>query len=311
MASQPADGVKPKSKDYRQVIDLLRFLAAMGIVMDHTMGWIYVGYPALGVFLILTSYFGVGSYQRSGGDHFWFSRAKRIIFPWLIWCAFYRIVWEVINNQPFQFLTDPFTLLVGPFIHLWFLPFAAVAMIFIPSIARDVVTPRNLLVASIILVPVAVALGLIHAKSGLAGWLLEASPLPQPVPQWAFSLPIFIWGALAAVAHKLGQSHITLASAAVASIALAAMDWDYASFQLIISAVIFEVCYRLTFKGDWMSKLAAYAFGIYLMHPFFVLVGYKLLGPDMSAYTGFLISFFGSWAATWVFKQLPYLRAIV
>jgi surface polysaccharide O-acyltransferase-like enzyme len=306
-----AETGKAKSRDYRQVIDLLRFLAAMGIVMDHTMGWVYVGYPALGLFLILTSYFAVGSYQRTGGDHFWTSRAQRILIPWLFWCAVYRVVWEFVSDAPFHVLTDPFTLLIGPSIHLWFLPFVAIALVLIPLIARDVATERQLIVASIVLVPLSVILGLIHAKAGLEGWLVAGSPMPQPVPQWAFSLPIFMWGALAAVAHRLGQTQITLLSAAVGSLGLAVLDWDYASFQLILCAVVFEICYRMTLKGDWMTHLASYAFGIYLMHPFFLLAGYKVFGAGMPAFTGFLVAFFGSWAATWVFKRVPVLRTVV
>ncbi|MFZ1468265.1 MAG: acyltransferase [Paracoccaceae bacterium] len=302
---------KAKRADYRRAIDLLRFLAAMGIVLDHTLAWGFIGYPALGLFLILTSYFSVGSYLRSGGANFWSARALRMAIPWLFWCAFYRVVWEVVSDEPFQLLSDPFTLLIGPSVHLWFLPFAMVALVFIPIIARDVATPGQLVVASLVLVPVSVALGLIHAKTGLEGWLIAGSPVPQPVPQWAYSLPIYIWGALAAVAHRLGLSRVTLAAAAVGSAIMLALDWNVASVQLILCAVVFELVWRLRWQGDWMTRLAGYAFGIYLMHPFMLLVGYKLFGSDMNHALGFAVAFFGSWAGTWVFKQLPVLKGMV
>jgi surface polysaccharide O-acyltransferase-like enzyme len=302
---------KPKSGDYRRAIDLLRFGAAVGIVLDHTLAWGFVGYPALGLFLILTSYFGIGSYRRSGGANFWSSRAARIAIPWLFWCAVYRLVWEVVSDAPFSIVTDPFTLLVGPSIHLWFLPFAMVALVVIPTIARDVETRQHLIVASIALVPLSVILGLIHAKSGLEGWQIAGSPIPQPVPQWAYSLPIYVWGALAAVAHRINAPQIPLIAAAVSSAVLLALDWDVASIQLILCAVVFEVFFRLPWKGEWMTKLAAYAFGIYLMHPFFLLVGYKVFGADMNAALGFAVAFFGSWAGTWLFKRLPVLKGMV
>jgi peptidoglycan/LPS O-acetylase OafA/YrhL len=317
--SMPGDATekaRAKGGDYRRAIDLLRFLAALGIVLDHTLAWSFVGYPALGLFLILTSYFGIGSYRRSvekgeGAGSFWISRAKRILIPWLFWCAVYRITYEVISDQPFHILSDPFTLLIGPSIHLWFLPFAAVALIVIPTIARDVVSRQNLIWASVLLVPFSIALGLIHAKSGIEGWQIAGSPIPQPVPQWAYSLPIYIWGALAAVAHRLGLPQITLAAAAVSSAILLALDWDIASIQLLLCAVVFEICYRLPWKGEWMTKLAAYAFGIYLMHPFFLLVAYKLFGADVDKTLSFAVAFFGSWAGTWVFKRLPVLKGMV
>lgn len=304
-------GTPRKAAEYRRAIDLLRFLAATGIVLDHALAWGFVGYPALGLFLILTSYFGVGSYRKSGGANFWSTRAKRILIPWLFWCVVYRLVWEVVSDEPFQILSNPFTLLIGPSIHLWFLPFAAVALIFIPAIARDVETKRNLVWACLALIPFSIALGLIHAKSGLDGWQVAGSPIPQPVPQWAFSLPIYIWGALAAVAHRLGMPGVTLATALVSSAIMLMLDWDVASVQLLLCAVVFEIFYRLPWKGEWMTVLAGYAFGIYLMHPFFLLVGYKLFGTDMAPGPGFAVAFFGAWAGTWVFKQLPVLKGMV
>lgn len=311
-------GVKARAKgaEYRRAIDLLRFLAAAGIVLDHALAWGFVGYPALGLFLILTSYFGVGSYRRSmtggaGAAGFWAARARRILIPWLFWCAFYRVVWEVVSDEPFHLLSNPFTLLIGPSIHLWFLPFAAVALIFIPAIARDVETGRQLAWASVALIPFSIALGLIHAKSGLEGWQIAGSPIPQPVPQWAFSLPIYIWGALAAVSHRLRAPGVTLGAAAVSSGIMLALDWDVASIQMLLCAVVFEIFYRLPWKGEWMTKLAGYAFGIYLMHPFFLLVGYKFFGAGMDKALGFGIAFFGAWAGTWAFKRLPVLKGMV
>ncbi|MDQ2066615.1 acyltransferase [Xinfangfangia sp. CPCC 101601] len=315
----PSSGPNPQpqpKREYRRVIDLLRFLAAVGIVLDHGMGWAVVGYPALGLFLILTAYFGVGSYRRAMGQEgqgggFWSNRAKRMLVPWLFWCAFYRLVWEVVSDEPFQLLSDPFTLLIGPSIHLWFLPFAALAMIFIPAIARDVERVPQLVLASVILVPLSIALGLIHAKSGLEGWLISDGPIVPPVPQWAFSLPIFIWGALAAVAHRLGRPEITLAAAFVSSAVLLALDWDVASIQLILCAVIFEIGYRLRWQGQWMTDLAGYAFGLYLLHPFFMLVGYKIFGADGGTAWPTAVALFGAWGATWLCKRLPVVKGML
>ena len=131
------------------------------------------------------------------------------------------------------------------------------------------------------------------------------------MPQWAFALPIYVWGALAAVSHRIGRPQITLAAAALSSAMMLALDWDVASGQLILCAVVFEVFYRLPWKGEWMTKLAGYAFGLYLMHPFFLLVAYKLFGADVDRGIGFAVAFFGAWAGTWVFKQLPVLKTLV
>lgn len=71
---------------------------------------------------------------------------------------------------------------------------------------------------------------------------------------------------------------------------------------MILCAVVFEIFSALPWKGAWMTRLAT-GFGIYLMHPFFLLVGYKFFGADMDKGLGFAIAFFGTSAATWVFKR--------
>ncbi len=298
-------------KEYRRGIDLLRLVAAIGIVADHTMGWFVVGYPALGVFLILTSYFSVGSYLRSGGQGFWAARAWRMALPWLFWCAVYRVAWEVVYAPEFRLLTDPFSLFVGPFVHLWFLPFAMIALLLIPAIAREVTTVAALRVACALLLVGSVALGLVHAKAGIVGWMFPDTAIPQPVPQWAFSLPIYLWGALAAVAHRLGQARLTLATAFLSSAILLALEWDMASYQLALSALIFEAVWRLRGRAPWMTAAAGAAFGIYLLHPAFALVGYKLIGAEAAPGAIFAVALAGAWGATLLLKRLPVLRAVV
>ena len=74
-------GAKP---GYNRALDLARFVAAFGIVWDHARApYADVGYTALALFLILASFLGMGSYERSGGPGFWAARAQRIALPWL------------------------------------------------------------------------------------------------------------------------------------------------------------------------------------------------------------------------------------
>jgi peptidoglycan/LPS O-acetylase OafA/YrhL len=297
---------------YRPAIDLLRFVAAVGIVADHTMQWFWAGYPALGLFLILTGWFGVQSYLKSGGEGFWAKRAVRIAVPWLFWCAVYRVVHDWVTDAPFALLSDPFSLLVGPSIHLWFLPFVLFALVLIPALARDVNSVLRLQIASAGLVFLTVALGLIHHQSGLGGWLITGGPVPQPVPQWAFSLPLFLWGGLAALAHRMGRPGITLAAAAVATAILWPLAPDQASLQPLLCALIFEAVLRLGTRGaSWMTAAAGYAFGLYLLHPLFALVGYKIFGASMPPEIGFLTACLGALAATAVLQRVPGLDRVV
>lgn len=204
----------PTAAGYRRSVDLARFLAAFGIVWDHARApYADIGYLALALFLVLTSYLAVGSYLRSDGRGFWLSRARRIVLPWLFWCAVFRVVHEVVSDAPFALLTEPGTLLIGPSIHLWFLPFVMLALVVIAPLCRWVTTKRALVLALAGLVVLSVPLGLLHAEVAPAAWFANGALFPQPLPQWFYSLPLFLWGALLALAQRQGMVWAAVAAA--------------------------------------------------------------------------------------------------
>lgn len=302
---------KPKT-EYRRSLDLARFVAAFGIVWDHARApYADVGYTALSLFLILASFLAMGSYERSGGPGFWASRAKRIVVPWLFWCLAFRIVHEVMSDEPFVLLSEPFSVLIGPSIHLWFLPFDMIALLLIPIFSTWIRSERELIMSCLLLVCVAIPLGWLHAQVGLEGWLYSMSKAPQPLPQWYFALPIFMYGAFAAAGHRLGKTFYPLAAAFVVSAALMVIQPGFASVQMFLAAVIFEALWRFKIVGTWPTKLASYAFGIYLMHPAFMLVAFKLFGADVDRSLAALFTFFAAWAGTWMFQRLPFLNRMV
>ena len=299
------DGPKP---GYKRSLDLARFVAAFGIVWDHARApYADVGYTALALFLVLASFLGMGSYERNGGPGFWIMRAKRIAIPWLFWCAVYRVIYEVVWDHPFALLSEPFTLLIGPSIHLWFLPFDIIALLLIPLLAQWLRTQRDLMTACLLLIAVALPLGWLHAQVGLAGWFISMGNAPQPLPQWYYSLPIFLYGALAAAGHRMGVVWMPLAAATVISAALFVAVPEFASVQMILAALVFEAVWRVTINGTWPTKLASYAFGIYLMHPAFMLVAFKLFGPDIDRTAAALFTFFAAWIGTAIFQRIPAL----
>ena len=302
-------GAKP---GYNRALDLARFVAAFGIVWDHARApYADVGYTALALFLILASFLGMGSFERSGGPGFWAARAKRIAVPWLFWCLVYRVVYEVVSDEPFALLSEPFSLLIGPSIHLWFLPFDMIALMAIPYLSRFVRTPRALAWGCDLLVAVALPLGWLHAQVGLAGWFFSFSQAPQPLPQWYYATPIFLYGALAAVGHRLGLVWMPVAAAAVVSAALFVATPEFASVQMILAALLFEAIWRVKITGTWPTRLASYAFGIYLMHPAFMLVAFKLFGPDVDRSFAAIFTLFTAWAATAMMQRMPFFARFV
>lgn len=291
-------------------LDLGRFIAAFGIVWAHAGApGAQAGYTALGLFLVLSGYLAVGSYLRAPGPGFWATRARRILVPWLIWCAIFRLLYEGVGDHPFRLLTDPFSLLIGPAIHLWFLPAAMLALVFVPALAQQIQSRAGLIRAMAALVVVSAGLGMVHLSTGP----LQGIALPAPFPQWAFALPIYLWGVLHALALRRGAGWITLCGAVLASGVTWALAPDLGSVQMALSALAFEILRRLSPQGAagraclWLGQQA---FGIYLMHPIFTLVAYKLFGPDLARADLAIFSFLGAFAATAALHRLRLGRIV-
>jgi len=320
-----------KAKDYRRGIDLLRFVAAFGIVWDHARApYADFGYTALAVFLIMTSFFAVGSYDRAvargQAEGFWLARAKRILVPWLFWCVFYKGVqyWVADDPASVPILAGWSNLMLGSWIHLWFLPFVMLALMFVPPIARVVKTPVAMYGLAVVVIGVSMATGWLHRNSG---W-------PEPWPQWWFSIPLFLYGVMVALGRRYGMVWLPIATALVASVATVAVEPGFAAFlgslqegaprlstevvgpgfaaiQMIVAALVLQAAWGLRIAGDWPTKLAGYAFGIYLLHPFFMLVAFKLFGTGVDRSMAALFTFFAAWLATWVLQRLPVVRGMV
>lgn len=325
-----AGAVKPVAADYNRTIDLVRFVAALGIVYDHARApFADIGYLSLALFLMLTSYFAVGSYDRLAARGqaagFWAARAQRILVPWLAWCVFYKALqyYMADDARAVPLISDWSSLLLGSWIHLWFLPFVMIALAIVPMVARDVRGPGAMYAFAAVLVVV----------SALCGWLHRHLGWPEPWPQWWFSIPLFLFGLFVALARRNGMAWLPLVTAFVASVATVAVEPGFGAFvaefsaparlsthvsgpgfasvQMILAAVVFEVAWRVRIAGTWPTWLAGFAFGIYVLHPFFMLVAFKLFGAGVDRVWAALFTMAAAWAATAVMLRVRGLRAIV
>lgn len=284
---------------YRRGLDIGRITAAFFIVWDHAHapGW-QIGYLALALFLFLTSFLAVQSYERRPGPGFWRKRAVRLLMPWLFWCAFYRVIYEILSDAPFQWLSDPYSLITGPYFHLWFLPFTAVWLVLIPPMSRLIQSQTALAAAMILLVAVSVPLGTVHA--GMAFEL--------PVVQWAFSLPLFLLGGFHAIALRLGAGWMSWVAATAISAVLVALYGEFWGAQALLALIVFEVLWRLPIKATWPTFAAGYAFGVYLLHPFFMLVAYKVFGVEVNPIPAALFTFACTLVATEIIHRTPFFN---
>ncbi len=293
--------------EHRQSLDLLRFIAAFGVVVAHALAsprdW--VGHLSLAVFLILTAFLAVQSAQRGGGRYAIGARAKRLLVPWLVWSAFFRLLDLVFSHHPdkFRLLHDPWSLLYGSAIHLWFLPFVMGAMVLVAPAVRWITTPERVAVASAGLLVLSVPLYWAHGRLGM----------PEPLPQWAVALPSYAVGLLLGVALPMGPRvglWAKVAGAALSLVALAVSGPQPWVAMPLISVACFALFWEAPLRGRWLPGLGQVAFGIYLIHPFFMLLCYKLFGQGVNLMFAACLTFLMSWAAVWVLRLIPVFRRI-
>lgn len=285
----------------RPSIDLMRFVAAFGIVWAHMQApGMAEGYVALALFLILTAFLSLRSLLRGGERRFWLGRLVRFALPWLVWSGAFLGL-RVIRFGPEEALSpgDPWRLLIGPEIHLWFLPFVLVASPLVPAAARLLGSARAVWIAAALLIP-----------AGLGAlWLHDRGGLPEPLAQWAFALVPSLYGLLSASGQRHGAVGGPLLFATGACLG-ASLLWGSLAAPFILGAcLLFEAVWRLPLGSAWAMPLGQLAFGIYLTHPAVMLVWYRTV-PDGPAAAGALAVFALSAAAAWLIRRLPGGRLI-
>jgi peptidoglycan/LPS O-acetylase OafA/YrhL len=239
----------------RHSIDLIRALAAVGIVWFHMQApGAVVGYLALPLFLILAGDLAVGSVRRRGAAGFWRRRAAALIGLWLVWSAIYLAV-EALRFGPAAALRldDPLRLLVGPSEHLWFLPFLALALGLAP-LAAALRGPSATFGAALLLVPAAAALG----------WVHDALAPPVPLSQWSVAAIPFAYGLL----RGAGAAPLAAPAFAALTAAIGWFGWGSALAPfLALSALAYEALLRLPLRHPWLPALGDLTLGIYIVHP--------------------------------------------
>lgn len=289
-----------KISNHRQSVDLARFLACFGIVAAHAYAleddWI--GHLSLGLFLVLTGFLAMQSYQRAGGRYDFRSRAARLVPPWLFWSAFFRLVDLKVSDAPdkWQVLSDPWTLFVGASIHLWFLPFIILAMLLVKPVGLFVTTPERLAAALIALVLLSVPMF----------WAMHVYMPPVPLTQWLYGLPVYTLGLLVGAAHPMARAvWPVVAGGAMAFGAYMVTEAAPWAWTICAAVLLFEVFWRMPLQNRWLPKLGQVAFGIYLLHPFFMLVTYKFAGPEVDRLLATFATFGMSWAAVVILRRIP------
>lgn len=287
----------------KQSIDLMRIVAAFGIVWAH-MGAPFAieGYVALGLFVVLMAFLSWRSAQSRPGPSAMTRRMAVLAVPWILWSAFYLGLDALRAGDMARLwtVTDWRSLLIGPVIHLWYLPFAVLAVPLATLAARALSGPGAVWAAALILAPLAALAVRVH-DTGIA---------PEPFVQWAFATTPLAYGLLSAAAHSNRAWPAPLVFLVLGCLPPWLLWGSLVAPNLIAAALLFEAFWRMHLTLPGLPALGRLAFGVYLVHPFVMLVWYHFVPATSPPALGAIAVFAGSLVLAALIRRLPLLRRI-
>lgn len=259
----------------------------------------------LHVFTAIMVALSVGSARRHSVRAFAKTRLRTLGVPWLFWCAFYALVGYFDRHTPPLAWAHGSSLLVGPKIHLWFLPFAIIVGLVIAPIAKLVRGDRAWLFWAVLVFPAMI----------VAATALRAH-IAAPFDQWLSVLPSVALGLslaeLPAAFDEIALARVAvqLAGWVLVSASLAILGYAGECVPLLVGGLVTVVAWCIAAAGGrgvmaW-SKLSL---GVYLVHPFVIRVTYKLVAT--SAWLHFAVVVLLSFGCAWVLKRTPVLSRFV
>lgn len=198
-------------------------------------------------------------------------RGKRLLWPWLVWCAIYgllEIALAVQSGEAPLAGFDRSMWLSGTSFHLWFLPFAFLASLAANRIAKLLEsTPRELTIA---------------ALASLGAAIVIAIPLayrlghpPHPYSLWLDGAGTIVFGVAIGRVLSMRSAHgrlgwlLFIAGTAAATVHVGPEVADdsplYARYGVAVPLACLGFIIRLP-EVKWLAWLASCNLGIYVMH---------------------------------------------
>lgn len=278
----PASKERPKRSAARQdagryfILDGLRFLAMVDIVSMHTVDKHLLGGIGLPMLLLISVALQAARIPPPAPTAIVARRARRLLVPWLFWCAVYTawlsaLAWG--HGQDVWSWFHPRMLLYGPVIHLWFVPFVFLSS---PIVALVTLAVRGLSRERVL--AGMTMLGLFALL--IAAEVRKSFFLPDPFGQWAFSLGAIPLGmavgmGLASKGKRRWFLMLALAATGVliailgtelVQLPFACDKWMLRRHGPALAAVCLFACIRG--RDNAFTRLTIRTtFGVYLMHP--------------------------------------------
>jgi len=256
-------------------IDLLRIVAAIGVVWFHTMDASsrQIGYAGLPVFLLIC--FSLITRQSHGHTtaQFLDRRWNRLLKPWLFWSVIYglcRLAKAVCLADPDSLgqVLSPWAILAGTHAHLWYLPFAFAAGFLVYGINRWSLKSDS--------TAVALAATVIGVLTLIEYVLSAASHRPvMPLAQWEFGLATIPLGfaiGRSLLAPSRRTRHLLLLAISLmtlsACVILGALGYGSGTIPYGLAVPLVCLAYGCRDRSYLLvASLAPLTLGIYLIHP--------------------------------------------
>lgn len=226
---------------------MLRFLGAIGIIQFHcdvAGGWI--GLAALPMFIMLLVYYGAGKPVAH--------QARRLLVPWLAWSVIYACIKyarSIINDAPLSSEFAPWMVLTGTSLHLWFLSFSFLFLLFCVLVPERAPTPLLAFVCVLL--------------SGACLWVSNTANLLIPLVQWMPVVPAAFAGLLMQRFRNETVVPLTLACSAFAAFCF---GLDTMTPQLAIAGLAVALASAVPMpQTKIVDTLSGLSLGMYLVHP--------------------------------------------
>jgi surface polysaccharide O-acyltransferase-like enzyme len=280
-------------------VDLLRIMAAVGIIWFHMEGAPHrgIGYAGLPVFLLI--FFSLVTRQSPARTtvEFVSRRWQRLLKPWLFWSLVYGSCQlakaaATADWHPLHEILSVKTLFIGTWVHLWYLPYAFVLGLLLhvlnqrisavnpdaqrrcgPDAQPDRTAALRAWGGHVAVVVTATVVGVVTLAACAAH--LAGRALTPPLPQWEFGLATIPLGLAVgrslAVPSRRAQAWLLLMIAgATVGVSALLTSLGFRSMAVPYSLAVVLVCLAYLWpvrSNAFISAVAPLTFGIYLIHP--------------------------------------------
>lgn len=276
----------------RDDIEFCRILSTFLIVWYHcSPGTQFIPYAGLVFFIVTSAYLCMESKRNTLALSL--AKARGFMILWVIWYAIY-LAFEFLATRGEEYLSESVVVwvLVGPSVHLWYLPFLAALLIVLQQL--------RIYVAKKILMIIGLALFVI-SQLCVDDWRNSSIQWGVPAAQYLHALPaVFLGVAFAGASEISRRGKILLCILAIVATGFAwhlpAVGITYLLGILLSLPLLFRLKTPVALAP--YSIFARYMLGIYLVHPIVIRVVRRITGLDglLLAVLVFAGAFFVVWA---------------